>query len=52
MCVYKLLQICSEMIIIVRYDTFLDTLDVRKCFAADDNNTIIKQNNQRGETSF
>ena len=29
------------MIIIVRYDTFLDTLDVRQCFAADDNNTII-----------
>ena len=34
------------MIIIVRYDTFLDTLDVRQRFTADDNNnntTIIVQ---------
>ena len=29
------------MIIIVRYDTFLITIDVRQRFAADDNNTII-----------
>ena len=35
------------MIIIVRYDTFLDTLDVRHRFTADDNNnntTIIVYN--------
>ena len=29
------------MIIIIRNDTFLITLDVRQRFAADDNNTII-----------
>ena len=29
------------MIIILRYDTLLITLDVRQGFAADDNNTII-----------